>query len=621
MIIYQETKEKFLEDVLNNRIDGLIQERFRLTMYKNTNPAELNSWRNSMLYMKNALEDPEIAGNCGVAIEYKIPQTSKRIDFLLSGYNSSAAGHVVLVELKQWEKAELTDQDAIVNTFIGKGIRAQNHPSYQAWTYASLLDQFNEAVYRHDIRIKPCAYLHNYTDDGVLSHEHYQEYFDKAPLFFREDLYKFREFIKKFVRKGDKGKLLFKIENGKIRPSRNLADALASMLAGNPEFLMIDEQKIIFETALSLIKKAKKGKKQVLIVKGGPGTGKSVVAVQLLVAVTQMRKLIHYVTKNAAPRKVYESKLTGKMTRTQYENLFKGSGAYHNCIPDTLDALIVDEAHRLRERSGLFGNLGENQIKEIIRSSKSAVFFIDEDQRVTLHDIGSREEIRKWAHRENAEITECELSSQFRCNGSDGYLAWLDQVLQIRETANYKLNELDYDFRVFDSPEELREVIFEKNLISNKARLVAGYCWDWISKKNPKEFDIIIGDRFRMQWNLQSYGNLWLINRDSVNQVGCIHTCQGLELDYIGVIIGPDLIFRNNKICTDPSKRSHMDTSVRGYRTLLKKEPLRTPARLDLIIKNTYRTLMTRGTRGCYVYCTDPNTSDYFKELKLNHFK
>ena len=234
--------------------------------------------------------------------------------------------------------------------------------------------------------------------------------------------------------------------------------------------------------------------------------------------------------------------------------------------------MIVDEAHRLNEKSGMFNHLGENQIKEIISASKFSVFFIDEDQKVTLKDIGDKEEIRRWAKQLKANVTELKLESQFRCNGSDGYLAWLDNTLQIRETANDTLKANDYDFRIVDSPAELHNIIREKNKEKNKARLVAGYCWKWISKNNPQLKDIVIDD-YKATWNLDTDGQAWIIKPDSVSEVGCIHTCQGLELDYVGVIVGPDLIVRNGKIITQPKERASTDKSIHGWRSLFKVRP------------------------------------------------
>ncbi len=569
-----------------------------------------------MLYMNNIVGDKDIPGDAGVSIEYKIPQTSNRIDFILTGKNECKADTAVIVELKQWAEVKRTSKDAIVETFIGKGVREVNHPSYQAWTYAALMCDFNETVREENITLKPCAYLHNCEDYDVINHSFYHEHTEKAPSFLKNDTKRLQDFIKQYVKYGDADNIMYRIDNGKIKPSKNLADTLVSLMQGNREFIMIDDQKLVFETVLELAEKSIVDNKHVLIVEGGPGTGKSVVAINLLVELTRREKLVQYVTKNAAPREVYRSKLTGSYTKSHIDNLFKGSGNYHNAARNTFDVLVVDEAHRLNEKSGMFQNLGENQIKELIKASKHSVFFIDEDHRVTWKDIGDKQEIRKWAEHLGAKVQELELASQFRCNGSDGYLAWVDNGLGIRQTANETLEGIDYDFRVFDSPNQLRDTILAKNRINNKARLVAGYCWDWVSKKNSSQDDIVFkGHNFSMKWNLDTDGSLWIMKPETVTEIGCIHTCQGLELDYIGVIIGPDFVVRDGKIVTDAAERSKMDSSVKGYKKLLKKQPEVAKKRADTIIKNTYRTLMTRGLKGCYIYCTDPETNAYFKAL------
>jgi len=425
MIVYQATKAEFSDDVLADKIELKIHDFFKKHLNKSTSKQEIISWKNSLQYMDRVLNDSSIPDDCGVAIEYQLPQTAKRIDFILTGAGNNNEEYAILVELKQWSEASISNKDGVINSFVGGAVRELPHPSYQAWSYATLLQNFNETVTADNITLKPCAYLHNYIADDVIANPHYQEYIDKAPVFLRGDALKLREFITYFVKHGDKRKMIYRIEQGKIRPSKMLADSMVSLLGGNQEFVMIDDQKVVYETVLSLSKKASANKKQVLIVKGGPGTGKSVVAINLLVEIIRLGLLTQYVSKNAAPRAVYENKLTGTYKKTVISNLFSGSGAFISTKPNTFDTLIVDEAHRLNEKGGLYGNLGENQIKEIINAARCSVFFIDEDQRVTLSDIGSLDEIYKWANRVNAEVTEMELSSQFRCNGSDGYLAWL----------------------------------------------------------------------------------------------------------------------------------------------------------------------------------------------------
>ncbi|WP_444899863.1 DNA/RNA helicase domain-containing protein [Microbulbifer sp. VAAC004] len=616
MIVYSATKREFIDDVRSNRIAEIIDKEVLRKLNRNSPRNEKLSWENSLQYMSQVLWDETIPASAGVAIEYNLPMTNRRVDFILTGKDHDRNDTAVIVELKQWQEVKKTNKDAIVKTRFQHGEKETNHPSYQAWSYSALIEDYNQTVRQESIRLKPCAYLHNMKSRKVINDPFYDSHTAKAPVFISPDALKLAEFLKQYVKYGDSDDIMYRIEHGVIKPSKNLADALESMLNGNPEFLMIDEQKLVYETALDLAHKAQQGEKHTLIVKGGPGTGKSVLAINLLAELTKREILVQYVSKNAAPREVFKNKLSGTRKKTHIDQMFKGSGTYIDTEENKFGALLIDEAHRLNEKSGLYGNLGENQIKELIVGSRLSVFFIDEAQRVTLQDIGSIEAIKQWATKLDSTTTEVSLPSQFRCNGSDGYLAWVDNSLQIQETANPTLDDIDYEVKVFDDPNHLRKEIFEKNRLTNKARIVAGYCWNWPSKKDKSAFDIVIPEYdFKAQWNLTDDGSLWLIAENSVEQIGCIHTCQGLELDYIGVIIGDDFVIRDGVAVTDALKRSKNDRSIRGFKTILKKNPSRARQLTTEIIKNTYRTLMTRGQKGCYIFCTDPETRDYFKTL------
>lgn len=613
MIVYEATKKQFLHVHDNDDIEDVILAHYTARTGKRVGRSEMASWRGSLGYMAKVLRDEKLPDDAGLAIELHLPQSSKRIDFTLTGHGEAGEKNAVLIELKQWSTSKLSDKDAIVVTALGKGLNETVHPSYQAWSYASLLEGFNEAVYDRSIALRPCAYLHNYVRDGIIDAPHYRPYIDKAPLFLKgkDELEQLRAFIRQYIQTGDNKTVLYELVNGRIRPSKALADSLTGLLKGKPEFVLIDDQKEVYEAALTAAKSSSAERPRVLIIEGGPGTGKTVLALNLLVKLTALGLLGKYVSKNAAPRRVYETKLVGTITRSKFSHMFTGSGSFIETEKNLFDILIVDEAHRLNEKSGLYGNLGENQIKELIDASKCTVFFIDEDQRVTLSDIGSKQAIREFAEAKGAVVEEYNLASQFRCSGSDGYLAWLDNVLGIRPTANDLLDRSDYEFKVFDTPEALHKAIEARNSL-NKARVVAGYCWPWLSKKDPMADDIVIGD-YRRQWNLSQDGSLWIIADKSIDQVGCIHTCQGLEVDYIGVIIGPDLIVRDGQVITSPDQRDKHDKSIRGYKKLSKANPEFAKRETDLIIKNTYRTLMTRGMKGCYVYCTDQETAEYFR--------
>lgn len=619
MLVYEGVKSNFINDVDLNLITDKILSRFKEVFHRSTGESEINSWRESMLRMRGILADKEIPDNAGVAIEFNIPHTSNRIDFLLSGYDENKKNSIIIIELKQWTHADaVSGKDGVVSTVTGKALREVIHPSYQAWSYASLIDNYNQEVYERNVGLYPCAFLHNYelTDNDPINNEQYKDYINVAPMFGAKDFEKLRNFIKRYVVEGDNKEGLYIIENGKIKPSKMLQDSFSSVLKGNKEFVLIDDQKIIFEEALRIgINSHLHNEKSVLIVEGGPGTGKSVLAINLLKQFLNRSFNSFYVTKNSAPREVFKAKLKiDKMSGLN--NLFKGSGSFYDCEPNSFDILIVDEAHRLNKKSGLFSNLGENQIKEIINSSMFSIFFIDENQKVTLKDNGSIDEIKKYAKNYNANIYKMELKSQFRCDGSDGYLAWLDNVLEIRETANFDLDN-KYDFKIFSDPNELRRAIEEKNKNNNKSRLVAGYCWDWISEgKNKTDiYDIKIPEyNFGMSWNLGN-SSTWAIDKESINEIGCIHTCQGLEFDYVGVIIGDDLRYENGDIITDYTKRAKTDQSIKGIKKIAKEEGCEEARKItDAIIKNTYKTLMTRGMKGCYIYCTDKNLENYFKE-------
>jgi len=459
MIVYEATKEEFVHHVFNDEIVDRIYKNFTKKI-GHVNENEIRAWGNSLLFMSKVLNHRHIPNNAGIAIEYRIPYTSKRVDFLISG-REEKKNSVIIIELKQWDQVEKVEgKEAIVKTFINKGFHEIPHPSYQAWSYAVLIQDYNEAVQNENIQLFPCTYLHNYKKkryNDPLTDRIYSYYMNKAPVFVSGDAKKLQDFIKRHIKYGDNKENLYKIEFGRLRPSKSLQDALVGLLKGNQEFTMIDEQKVVFEKALELAQKAQEAdRKEVLIVEGGPGTGKSVLAINLLVELTRRGLVAQYVTKNSAPRNVYVTKLKGDFRKTRIDNLFKSSGSYTETPENEFDALIVDEAHRLNEKSGIYQNMGENQVKEIIFASKFAVFFIDEDQRVTLKDIGSIELIETFAEKLGANVTKMELTSQFRCDGSDGYISWLDDVLQIRETANYNyLGGLDYDFQVYYDPNEL----------------------------------------------------------------------------------------------------------------------------------------------------------------------
>ncbi|MBP5595663.1 MAG: DUF2075 domain-containing protein [Pseudobutyrivibrio sp.] len=617
MLVYSGIKTDFLHKVEEDTIADEIKQTILEKLGRKTPHNEFVSWENSLKNMYIVMNDPQIPNDSGVAIEYNIPQTSKRVDFIVTGYDNHDNPAAVVIELKQWEELKAIEGvDALVETYTGNAMRQVVHPSYQAWSYAQLIKDYNATVQDMSVKVDPCAYLHNYqrVENDPIDSCWYDDYLKDAPAFTKGQAKQLREYIKKRIVKGDNQQVLYYVDQGKIRPSKSLQNSISKMLQGNAEFIMIDEQKVVYEEIIRLSELCQKdGHKRTIICKGGPGTGKTVIAINLLAELTKRNQLVQYVSKNSAPRQVYLRKLKGVMKKSSIDNMFKGSGNYTEAPNNMAGTLIVDEAHRLNAKSGMFHNLGENQIKEIIYASLCSVFFIDEEQRVTMDDIGSVDQIKRWARDNDSEVYEMELLSQFRCNGSDGYLAWLDDVLQIRETANNDMDGIDFDIRICNTPNEVRDLIVERNKTTNRARMLAGYCWNWDKSQanNSNYHDIKIGD-FEMSWNLE-HGEPFAVADTSINEIGCIHTSQGLEFDYVGVIIGEDIRYENGKVITDFTKRAKTDNSLKGIKSLYKTNPEEAQKRADEIIRNTYRTLLTRGMKGCYIYCVDPELEQYLK--------
>lgn len=619
VLAYLATKGQFLKDA--GSIEDIVQVAVRnnLGVHIQKGSTEYKSWQNSLgFHMQLVLQHTAIPDDAGVAVEYRLKGRLQRIDFMVSGFDVRGTRSVVVIELKQWEEIKRSELRDHVKTYLGGRERDVQHPSYQAHSYASVLEDFYEFVTSDPILIKPCAFLHNCKDPTVLRDSSMDHLLLEAPVFIRKEVHGLQRFIVQALKRGDGGDGLRRIEESPQTPSPKLVEALSEMLKGHPAFTLIDEQKTAFEQIVAFATKSDDGTKKTLIVNGGPGTGKSVIALRALAELLSQNQQVLYVTKNAAPRTVYQNMLRSRSDNARdISNLFVNSGEFYDSTKiakDHYDVLLVDETHRLVKKSGFYRNLGDNQVAEIISAANVSVFFLDESQRVTWTDIGTAEEISTCATLLHSTVTVTKLKAQFRCGGSDEYIDWVDSLLGYEAPSTGRLADATYEVDVIDSPSELRELIFEKNREGNASRLLAGYCWDWKSKKNSQLDDIVFpGTDFAMKWNLETDGPAWMIATNSVKEVGCIHTCQGLEGDYMGVIIGDDLVIRDGRVVTNPDARAKTDSSMKGWKSAAKKDREGTLKKTDLLIRNTYRTLLTRGMRGTFIYCTDSETLDYFK--------
>ena len=618
MIVYSANKGQFVQDVRTGVIAPKILNLIREKGLNAGQDREFESWHNSMKFMRDIVDDRDIDDEVQIAIEYNIPQTSKRVDFIIIGTNENGRDNIVIVELKQWTKAEVVDDDMhfSVRTYVANDNRIVCHPSYQAYSYSRFIGNYSQVVHNKNINLVPCAYLHNYLSryKQALTADIYKEWYTSAPFFIMDEVQPFIDFVKKYVtKKSSHGDLLYLIDHGRIKPTKSLQDAMATMVRNEPMFDLLDEQAVCFDMCVrTMLQCLKDHKKRTIIIQGGPGTGKSVLAVNLLMHYLLCNCNAAYVTKNSAPRQAFLSILSHNKAAgiADIRPLFRSPFGLSTVPKNAYDCLIVDEAHRL-VRQMYRDYTGENQVKECIDASLLTIFMLDEDQAVTTKDIGSVQEVSKWCGELGSTIImrdETKLISQFRCNGSDAYIQFLDNLLQRNaESVHVPLSELNFDFRVFDDACQMREELRNKNS-NNKARMVAGYCYDWNVKHNRGDVDISLPGGFEAKWNLES-DKIWAINPKSFEEVGCIHTAQGLEFDYVGVLIGKDLTYdkASGRVVTDKNAISRDDKSS-GIRGASDNDARR-------LVLNTYKTLLTRGQKGCFVYCEDDALREYMKSM------
>jgi len=345
------------------------------------------------------------------------------------------------------------------------------------------------------------------------------------------------------------------------------------------------------------------------IVSGKPGTGKTILAIYLIKRLTEEKDFkglnIGFVVPMTSLRKTIKKVFRG--VKGLKASMVLGP---NDVVKERYDILIVDEAHRLRRRKnitnyaafdkinknlGLDKDLG-NELDWIVLNSNHQILFYDENQTVKPSDVRS-DNFKKLK-----DVTQYSLLSQLRVKGGNEYIECVEKFFDSKKC---KLSQdIDYDFKLYDNLKEMKDAIYEKNKEKGLSRMVAGYAWPWKTKnKNYQDYDIEI-DGLKMVWNSTNVD--WVNSKNSTKEVGCIHTIQGYDLNYTGVIIGPELSFNKNKKKFIIKKDKYMD--INGSKGVKDEEELKQ------YIINIYKTLLTRGIEGTYVYIVDKDLRDFFKE-------
>jgi DUF2075 family protein len=626
MIIYQNTKAGFLDDVDNNTLQRNLEEAFQ----KNTGsiPSDRRVWADEYARFAGPLRRAAVSDEIQVAIEYHVSSIGRsRIDVLLAG-NDGKNDNGLIIELKAWDKAGSTDiEDMVLAPYGGGDGKIKQHPSLQAHKYKVMIVSFNQDIAEKGVQMHPAAYLFNLKrrDPEPLEDARYSELLLKSKLFLADDVAKLKAYFETLVPHKSKNDVLFLLDQGRWRPADELITRVESMLEGNPEFELIDEQDEAFRIIRhQVLDETDRTHRHVFVVEGGPGTGKSVIAVRLLAETLAKKRMAFFVAPNMAFREALVNSLSkgDRRYRDDGQALFKSSWSFHEGDyrkDERSEILVVDEAHRLKDQA--YQYKGKSMVEDMVRSARISVFFIDEHQKVSWNDSGTVKAIEAAASKFKAQYhAPIQLTAQFRCNGSTGYLNWLDDVFQIRETGNFdNWGDSQYEFQVFDDAQDLYSALKAKNT-ENKARLIAGYSWDWPTKGRERGTKVkhVEADGLALPWNFT--GENWASAKDGIEQVGCIHTIQGLEFDWQGVLVGDDMALVDGKVVGLPDKRAKTDKSLSGYKKELKEAKgdatwtAAVQARADLIIKSTYRVLLSRGRKGTFVWCKDKALAAYLKQ-------
>lgn len=726
--------------------------------------SEIKSWKENCDALKVLIAKTNLPNDVIIAFEYQIPVGGGRIDCMLFGRGADDEKNVVHIELKQWSNENVTSYydhhtfraEVIVDGY-SSGSNYTSHPSAQVSSYDNILKNHLIAIEKENLHLYGFAYCYNYQSDNnncALLDNYYKDLMEKYPLFCENQILNFSKRLEEYLCKGKGDNIFWAFVNSEVGTTKRLYDVAANMLEGaDDEFCLVGDQIDVFESILGAVKNTKKDEKTAIIVKGGPGTGKSVIAMRLLSELYKPEydcKNVFYATRSSSLRDGWKKTLQSVARRfgqgdasSLIQSTYDFKPYRYNNKENGGDVLIVDEAHRISYKSNDQTDSYRDdqdrsyfpQILSMLYTSRVCVFFIDDKQSIVSTEIGLSSNIEFAARnyydyilkanaiflgkrvaikddpilkeipvlsklisekeklerkREDAlpknddktsqkieksirkndrminlpilnpnvekiNILSFELKDQFRCNGSNNYLVWLDQILYNSDKTNkIKLNTDSYEFDVFDDPNELYakirsldsyarvadrmkedmgELFSYKELMNRtkgmsfyqSARIVAGWCWDWNTRENPQvdkntgdlrcEVDLNEKYGFALPWETQQAprgdfkykyakdADSWCNQKEGVNQVGCIHSIQGWETDYVGVIIGPDLVWDDKKkrLCYNPKGNNHNLTGKACKEN-------------DLLILNTYRVLLTRGKKGCFIFACDPKVRKYFKD-------
>ncbi len=587
---------------------------------RTTSEAERRSWDASLAALAADLEQADLGG-VEVLVEYQLPLSSKRVDVVLAGQHPHRnSPSYVAVELKQWTQATLFEDEPELVVQPTYGPRPVLHPVAQVRGYVEYMLDFLGALHGTDGVLTGAAYLHNATDDRVGALRNYPQD-ELGRLFTAQNRGDFLQYLRSRLSPINASIHADRLLRSSVAPSKQLLAVAAEELRTREQFVLLDEQRVAFDLVLHEVEKARRGdSKGVVIVSGGPGTGKSVIALSLLGEFGRRGVRVVHATGSRSFTQTLRKVTGDRAPRTRA--LFRYFNQFMTAERNDLDVLIADEAHRIRETSvdrytprALRGE-PRRQVDELIDAARVPVFLLDQNQVVRPGEMGTIEDIEKHARERGLHVHQVDLATQYRSGGSGEYVDWVERLLGLAPGGPTPWTGNDrFEVRTAPSPSAVEQALAEKLAAHQNARMAAGYCWPWSDPLPDGSLvpDVRIGDWSR-PWNLKgerSVGGappaaLWASDERGFGQVGCVYTAQGFEYEWNGVLLGPDLVWRTDRWVA--VRTANRDPDFRSTTRV-------SDADFDLLVRNVYKVLLTRGLRGVHLYSTDPETQAFLESL------
>ena len=613
MPLYRASVARLRSEIERGSLVPTLTEQFRHQVGHAPHAAEVRSWERSLEVLSGDLVEAGLS-EVEAFVEYQLPLNSKRADVVLCGTHPSTGDpSYVVVELKQWSRALMLDGSDDICVLEGMGERL--HPVEQVRRYCVHLSDFAAVLEDRPERLAGVAYLHNATDQDVdaLWELPATEW---GRMFTGQRRADFHAFLRSRLAPAAGVEAADALLGTAVRPSKQLLTLAAAEVQEREQFVLLDEQQVAYSHVMRAVEKARTGNhKEVLVVTGGPGSGKSVIALSLLGELSRQGRSVLHATGSSAFTQTLRRVAGHREPRVK--GMFKYFNQFAGAERNSLDVLILDEAHRIRETSAnrytkAALRTGRPQVEELIDAARVPVFLLDEHQVVRPGEIGTVSDIKSAASRLGLDACVVELDGQFRCGGSRAYEHWVLRLLGLEGDGPVEWEgDENFELLLGHGPSQMEEHLRRILDDGYGARLAAGYCWKW-SDPVPGGLvdDVQIGD-WRRPWNNKKQSShagapgtpYWASDPAGFEQVGCVYTAQGFEYDYSGVIMGPDLVWRSGRWVARPEHS--FDTQVKRA----------DGDQFDRAVRNTYKVLLTRGMRGTVVYSTDPETQELLSSL------